>query len=77
MQRCIEILIGRLITDEDFRRQFIANPNAALAEAGGWGLQFSPSEIAALINTDADLWEKVADQLDPRLQKASLRRVNF
>ena len=77
MQRCIEILIGRLITDEDFRRQFIANPNAALAEAGGWGLQFSASEIAALINTDADLWEKVADQLDPRLQKASLRRVNF
>jgi hypothetical protein len=77
MQRCIEVVIGRLITDEDFRRQFIADPNAALTEAGGRGLQFSASEIAALINTDAELWERVADQLDPRLQKASLRRVNL
>ena len=77
MQRCIEMIIGRLITDEDFRRHFVADPKAALAEAGAWGLQFSQSEIAALINTDTELWEKVADQLDPRLQKASLRRVTF
>jgi len=74
VQRSIEVLIGRLITDEDFRRLFIMDPRAALETAADWGLSFSQSEIAALIATDRDLWDQVADQIDPRLQKASLRQ---
>jgi hypothetical protein len=74
VQRSIEVLIGRLITDEDFRRLFITDPRAALETAADWGLSFSQSEIAALIATDRDLWDQVADQIDPRLQKASLRQ---
>jgi hypothetical protein len=72
VQRSIEVLIGRLITDEDFRRLFVANPHGALTAAGDWGLSFSQSEIAALVATDSTLWDKVADLIDPRLQKASL-----
>ena len=74
MQRCIEILIGRLVTDEDFRRRFVTDPHGAIATAGDSGLSFSQSEIAAIVATDTGLWEKVADQIDPRLQKASLTR---
>ena len=74
MQRSIEVLIGRLITDEDFRRLFITDPRATVEAAADWGLLFSQSEIAALIATDRDLWDQVADQIDPRLQKASLRQ---
>jgi len=73
VQRCVEILIGRLITDEDFRRRFVADPEGALKTASDCGLAFSPSEIAALVATDRALWEKVADQIDPRLKKASLQ----
>ena len=72
MQRCIEVLIGRLITDEDFRRLFVQDPDRALLAAGDCGLSFSQSEVAALVATDSRLWDKVADQINPRLQKASL-----
>ena len=74
MQRNIEVLIGRLITDEDFRRAFISDPHAALAAVDEWGLCLSHHEIAALVATDKALWDKVADVIDPRLQKASLCR---
>jgi hypothetical protein len=72
VQRSIEVLIGRLITDEDFRRFFVADPDGALVAAGDWGLSFSQSEITALVATDSSLWDRVADLIDPRLQKASL-----
>jgi hypothetical protein len=74
VHRSIEVLIGRLITDEDFRRAFNHDPHAALAAADEWGLYLSHHEIAALISTNRELWEQVADQIDPRLQKASLCR---
>ena len=72
MQRSIEVLIGRLITDEDFRRLFVRDPHGVLMAADDWGLSFSQSEIAALVATDSSLWDQVADLIDPRLQKASL-----
>jgi hypothetical protein len=73
VQRSIEILIGRLITDEDFRRAFQDDPRGTLEVAGEWGLALSPLEIRALLSTDQTLWDRVADQIDDRLQKASLR----
>ena len=72
MQRSIEILIGRLITDEDFRRSFMRDPEETLAGVGGLGLELSPCETLALMATDPGLWERVANQVDGRLQKASL-----
>ena len=73
MHRSIEILIGRLVTDEEFRRAFRRNPNTALADASAWGLELTTSEIGALLDTDHLLWDRVAQELDARLQKASLR----
>lgn len=73
MQRCVESLIGRLVTDEEFRRLFVADPEQVLASAHDCGWSFSAGEMAALVATDRTIWEKVADQIDPRLQKASLR----
>jgi hypothetical protein len=73
LHRSIEIVIGRLITDEEFRRSFREDPHGTLATAGAWGLTLSPSEVRALLATDASLWERVAGEVDERLQKASLR----
>jgi hypothetical protein len=72
VQRSIEILIGRLITDEDFRRSFMRNPHATLEHAVELGLEVTPGEMLALLATDTALWDRVANQVDARLQKASL-----
>jgi hypothetical protein len=71
-QRSIELFIGRLITDEGFREAFIDNPNAAVRIFVDAGLELTTVEIAALLATGADVWERVADEVDPRLQKANL-----
>ena len=72
-QRIIEMLIGRLITDEQFRSEFLLNPERTLFSLCDRGLELSRTEIAALVNTDSTLWARTAEALDPRLQKASLR----
>ena len=71
-QRTIETIIGRLITDEEFRSEFLADAEKTLLALCDRGLALSRTEIAALLNTDPALWARTADDLDPRLQKASL-----
>jgi hypothetical protein len=71
-QRNIEWLIGRLITDEDFRARFLANPELTLLGLCERGIELSQTEIAALVNTDRAIWSHAAGRLDARLQKASL-----
>ena len=72
-QRIIEILIGRLITDEEFRADFLRDPEQTLLALADRGLELSRTEIAALMSTDPSLWGRTADAIDPRLQKASLK----
>jgi hypothetical protein len=69
--RIIEVLIGRLITDEQFRGEFLQDPEGTLLELCDRGLELSKTEIAALVNTDRALWTRSAGEIDPRLQKAS------
>jgi hypothetical protein len=72
-QRIIEILIGRLITDEQFRSEFLHDPESTLLRLCDHGLELSRTELAALVNTDRTVWARTADAIDPRLQKASLK----
>ena len=73
MQRNIERLIGRLATDEDFRFAFQRNPQKTLNDAAAWGLDLSAIEVEAVLATDRTLWDRIAAELDSRLQKASLK----
>jgi hypothetical protein len=73
VQRSIEILIGRLITDEEFRHAFQRDPHATLGAAQQWGLELSLGEIRALTSADRSMWDRFADEVDARLQKASLK----
>jgi hypothetical protein len=75
-QRSIEVLIGRLITDEGFRDAFMRDPMAALRTFIDAGHDLTTVEIAALVATGPDFWERVADQVDPRLQKASFQPLS-
>jgi hypothetical protein len=72
-QRNIEVVIGRLLTDEDFRQMFVKNPQRALVELLERGTLLSNAEIAALVGVDGAVWARMAQQIDPRLQKASFR----
>ncbi len=71
-QRNVETLIGRLLTDEQFRTEFLNDPTGRLLDLCALGFGLSRTEIAALVNTDRALWARAADLLDPRLQKAGL-----
>jgi hypothetical protein len=73
--RIIELLIGRLITDEEFRSKFLEDPEKTLADLHDHGLELSRTEAAALVSTDPTLWSRTADAIDPRLQKASFKNV--
>ena len=70
-QRSIEILIGRLITDETFRSAFRKDTGTTLTGIIESGYELTTLEISALRATPAGLWERVAEQIDPRLQKIS------
>jgi len=73
VQRIIEMLIGRLITDEQFRSEFLNDPEKTLVDLCDRGWELSKTEIAALVATDPTLWVRTADAIDTRLQKASLK----
>jgi hypothetical protein len=72
-QRAIEIIVGRLVTDEAFRKAFERNPRHTLEQLVAQGVSLTETEIDALIGTRATLWAEMGDQIDPHLQKADLR----
>ena len=72
-QRNVELLVGRLVTDEDFRRDFLRDANAALERFRAQGFELTDAEVKALVETDNSLWPDLVERLDPRLHKASLR----
>ena len=72
-QRIVEMVIGRLITDEQFRAEFLGAPERTLNELCERGFELSETERRALIMTDRNLWSRVAEAIDPRLEKASFR----
>ena len=73
-QRSVEQVIGKLVTDEDFRQRFDQSREAALAEVVAHGLELNAIEWRALRSLDVTACARLAGSLDPRLQKVSLRR---
>jgi hypothetical protein len=69
-QRFVEIVIGRLVTDDDVRETLVSSPHRALEELLEHGTHLTHVEIAALIATDSMLWEQAAAYVDARLRKS-------
>jgi hypothetical protein len=72
-QSSVEILIGKLATDEEFRERFALDREKTLADFAAKGHELTRAELAALLATDVDRCARFAAGIDPRLQKASLR----
>ncbi len=71
-QRHVEQVIGRLMTDEGFRRRFVKDAQTTLQELERWGVELTVCERQALGAIDSRLLTLVADAIDPRLQKTDL-----
>lgn len=69
-QRSVEVVVGRLMTDEPFRAEFMHDRRAALERARDRGLALTAAEVTALVDTDPTIWADAAEGLDPRLQRA-------
>jgi two-component system nitrate/nitrite response regulator NarL len=67
----VQIVIGRLLTDEVFRRQFEQCRRECLASVCGHGIDLDRTEIAALVEADARVWTEMASQIDRRLRQSA------
>lgn len=72
-QKCVEVIFGRLATDEELRQQFRRDPLGTLGRLAACGAELTNAEHDALLATNGALFERLAEAIDPRLQKASLR----
>ena len=72
-QKTVQLIIGRLATDEEYRIRFLDDPRAFLLALREQGVELTRGEIDALVRTDAALWPEIAERIDPDLQKSSLR----
>jgi len=71
-QRSIEILVGRLITDEAFRDAFVMDRSATLQQFQDQGHELTRVEIEAVLTVSPGWWRDIAADFDLRLQKANL-----
>src|SRR3989442_12904860 len=76
-QQSVEILIGKLLTDEELREAFEQDPHEGLVWLVRQGLQLSRLEIEALKAIKPSDLSGPADMSDRRLQKASLRGADM
>jgi hypothetical protein len=73
-QQNVERVIGRMVTDQGFRRRFEERPFEALFEIVAGGVELSTVELQALAGMDSTLVARFAEALDPRIQKIELPR---
>jgi hypothetical protein len=72
-QKCVEVIFGKLATDEELRRRFQADPLGTLGQLAERGFELTRAECEAIAATKADIFTRLCEAIDPRLQKASLR----
>lgn len=70
--KTVQSIIGRILTDEELREQFIASPLGTLTSLRDMGLDLTKAEIDALAHTDRQLWEAGPEWIDSRLQRCGL-----
>ena len=68
-QRAVEAVLGRLITDVEFRARFIAEPGAVCRENG---ILLTARETVALLQVDVQALHRLTVQLDPTIVRAAV-----
>ncbi len=71
-QRCVEMLLGKILTDEDFRRSFFPVQASSFEVAAAHGLELTPIERSALSTLRLRRFAFIAQTLDPRISRSRL-----
>ena len=70
--KTVQLVIGWLLTDEDLRGRFVAQPRKTLATLRDQGYELTSEEFEAILLCDPTLWVSSADKIHPRLRRARL-----
>ena len=71
-QRTVQLIIGRILTDEVFRGHFVQEPAETLTGLRDQGFELTALEAEALLTTDRKAWDAMAQLVDSRLQRCRL-----
>ena len=71
-QRAVERVLGKLVTDAQFRGEFFAQPAGVCRD---YGLELTPVELAALLRVDAQALQTLAARLDPKIVRVMALRL--
>ena len=71
-QKTVQLVIGRLLTDEELRIRFVERPLETLTELKEQGFELTRDEIDAIVQSDPEVWPSMARRIHPRLQRCSL-----
>src|SRR5512135_1378970 len=71
-QLAVERVLGRLVTDAEFRAEFFAEPAALCRDHG---LELTPVELSALMQVDEQALKTLATRLDPKIVRAMTLHV--
>ena len=71
-QKNVQLIIGQILTDEEFRADFLERPRATLASLRDRGFELTNLEVDALAKTDRRLWQSGAEWIDARIQRCRL-----
>jgi DNA-binding CsgD family transcriptional regulator len=74
-RRTVQSAIGKLLTDEAFRRRFEELAGDCLAGLGVCGVDPGKMEIASPLKTDSRVWTRMAQLIDQRLQQLIDQRL--
>ena len=68
----MHLIIGQILTDEEFRSDFLERPTETLTSLRDRGFELTNVEVDALARTDRRLWAVGAEWIDTRLQRCRL-----
>ena len=71
-QRTVQLIIGQILTDEEFRSDFLERSLETLTSLRDKGVDLTLVEIDALAQTDRRFWLIGAEWVDARLQRCRL-----
>jgi hypothetical protein len=71
-QRTVQLIVGQILTDEEFRADFLDQPYETLRALRDRGVELTNLEIDALAKTDRRFWTVGAEWIDGRLQRCRL-----
>ena len=70
--RTVQLIVGQILTDEEFRSDFLERPIETLRSLRERGLELTNLEIDALAHTERRFWLIGAEWIDARLQGCRL-----